>query len=150
MKLVATLDNKNHPYVTGYLLCSQYKGFKHARFYLDTGCTCTTILDVDAVKLGLDWSCLTKSIHPSMTASGGVNPFELPNVIIGLQTFDDQGKRTLKQFPLRVLHIIPPDDPTAIVPVQYSFSYSLLGIDVLKRFNHWYWDYKKKKVILER
>jgi len=149
VKVIANLDEHYHPYLTGSLSCSQYEGFKHVQFYLDTASTCTTLLEKDIIMLGIDWSGLNQSKWGSMTAKGPIYPFELPNVIIGLRTLDDE-KKSLKQFPLKVIHLLPPDDPTSIFPVQYVFSYSLLGIDVLKKFKHWYWNLKDRELILER
>lgn len=43
---------------------------------------------------------------------------------------------------------MPPEDPTAIVPVQYEFGYSLLGLDILQRIRLIELNWREKLVTL--
>ena len=146
MKLIAELNENKQAYLLGYISCSQLKKPQKINFYLDSGCTVTTLLDIDVVRLGLNWRNLKQTTCD--TAAGKAFPFVLPQVTILLKSFED-GKVWLNPFTLEEIHLLPPEDPTQIVPVQYEFAFSLLGMDVLANFSSWKFDYKNKKVILE-
>lgn len=137
MQAIAQVDKQKQAYLTGYVSCSQYDGFKPVKFYIDTGSTFTTLLSVDIVKLGIDWRSLDQTEYECITGSGPAYPYALPNVVVGLRTLRGK-KEKLTLFPLKYIHLLPPDDPTKIVPAQYEFAFSLLGMDVLYNFKHWH------------
>jgi len=128
----------------GYISCSQLEKPQKVNFYLDSGCTVTTLLDIDVVRLGLYWRNLKQTTCE--TAIGEAYPFILPEVTVLLKSFED-GKVWLNPISLKLIHLLPPEDPTTILPVQYEFAFSLLGMDVMQKFVTWKMDYKNKKVI---
>jgi hypothetical protein len=146
LQLIADLNENNHGYVLGYILCSQLKKERRVLFYLDTCSSKTTLLDIDIVRLGFDWRNLNRAT--CSTAVGEACPFVLQDVTLRLEILNN-GEKILYPFPLEFIHLLPPDDPTTIVPVQYVFAYSLLGMDVLKNFKTWKFEYQDKKLILE-
>ena len=116
------------------------------KFYIDTGSTNTTLLSVDIVKLGIVWRGL--DITTCDTAIGPTEAYVLPCTAILLKTFENKKERLIP-YPIKGIHLIPPKDPLKVVPVEYEFSYSLLGMDILKNFRTWYWDFSKNELILQ-
>ena len=146
MQLIADLDENLHASVLGLISCSQLKEEQYVRFLLDTCSTITALLDIEVVKLGLVWKNLKKT--KCDTATGSTWAFVMPKVKLRLEIFNN-GKKKLYPFSLKAVNLLPPDDPTTIFPVQYVFAYSLLGMDILKNFRTWTFEYEDKKLILE-
>ena len=144
---MAQLDEYKHAYLVGYLGCSQFTEPQRVLFYLDSCSTVTTLLDIDVVRLRLNYRGLKQTT--SNTAIGEAYPYILPNVTVFLKNLLSNKIEKLKPFPLKVIHLLPPDDPTTIVPVQYEFGFSLIGMDILSKFKTWNMDYKNKKAVLE-
>lgn len=149
MYVVAPIDvNTNQAYLLGYLLCSQLSTPRRVRFYIDSGSTITTLLSIDIVRLNLRWSNLTQT--DCDTAIGPAKPYELPSVTILLKTIvDEQGTEQLIPHSLDKINLLPPDDPCDVVPAQYEFAFSLLGMDILKEFTRWEWNFTKNQLILK-
>jgi hypothetical protein len=150
LKVFFELDEDDQPYLNGFLLCNQLDKLRQVRFYLDTGSTVTTLLDIDIVRLGLKWKNLGQTI--CITATGTAEPYVLPKATIYLKALiDDNGEEIkLKSFDLEKIHLMPPEDPSSIIPVQYEFGFSLLGLDILKMFKEIHLDWNNRKVVLER
>lgn len=146
MRIIAELDEHKQPYLLGYILCSQLDTPRKVLFYLDTGSTVTTLLDIDIVRLGLNWRNLEQT--ECDTAVGIACPYVLPSATILLKSIDNN-EIALNPFPLDIIHLLPPDDPTTVTPVEYEFAFSLLGMDILQKFKTWKFNYEEKKVVLE-
>jgi hypothetical protein len=146
LRIIAELDENKQAYLLGYVYCSQLDEARQVRFYIDTGSTVTTLLDIDTVRLGLKWRDLKQT--KCDTAVGPAYPFVLPSATILLKSTED-GKVTLNPFSLEIIHLLPPDDPTTVMPVQYEFPFSLLGMDVLAKFKTLTFNFVEKKLILE-
>lgn len=147
MHVVATIDDEtSQASLIGYLSCDQFSTPRPVRFYIDSGSTITTLLSIDVVRLNLKWSHLKQTNCD--TAIGPAEPFVLPSAKVILKTIDNQTEQ-LKPFPLGAINLLPPDDPCEVYPVQYEFAFSLLGMDVLKEFKTWKWDWRKKQLLLK-
>lgn len=145
MQIIADLDENNQAYLLGFVYCSQLREARQVRFYVDTGSTVTTLLDIDVVRLGLKWQGLEQT--KCDTAAGVIYPYILPRVTVFLKNIVDS-KVILNAYPLKTIHLIPPEDPTKIVPIQYEFCFSLLGMDVLEKFSDLKFNFKEKKMYL--
>jgi hypothetical protein len=132
LKIFLNLDGEKQPYLLGYIFCSQLKEPQQITLYLDTGSNVTTLLDIDVVKLGLKWRGLKQT--ECTTAVGTAYPYVMRNAIVFLRDVE-KDKTSYIPFKLKQIHLMPPDDPLSIVPVQYDFGFSLLGLDVLQKFS---------------
>ena len=148
LRVIAKLDKQRNDQadLTGFLSCAQFNDLRPVHFYIDTGCTFTTLLDIDIVKLGINMINLRQSQCQSITPVGPVDPLELPNVVIRLKDVEGPRQR-LAPFILDFIHLLPSDDPTEIVPAQYEFGFSLLGMDILQKFRNWH--FTDTELILE-
>jgi len=147
LHVIASIDDEtSQAYLVGYLVCPQFSAPRRVRFYIDSGSTITTLLSIDVVRLNLRWSHLKQTICE--TAIGQAEPFVLPSVFILLKTIENQIEQ-LKSYPLNAINLLPPEDPCSVYPAQYEFAFSLLGMDVLKAFKTWEWDYQSKQLILK-
>lgn len=153
MRLIATLDEKCHAYLSALLWCSQFDEPKTINFLIDSGCTVTTILSDHTAMLGIDCSLLVPSDNPVVTANGTMTPYKIPKVIMIFEV--KKGFMNLKKdywgTLLDRIHCHPPTDPALVS--QYTEDekdefYSLLGMDVLSKFRFYRFDYKKRELII--
>lgn len=117
------VDPRGHMYVMAFLV---YKEKRAAiNFLVDTGASITTILDADAIKLGLDFTSL-KKMPWSVRGIGGVIPeiYLLSDVEILLWGISDKEERMVG-IHLKAIHVIKPTD-------NYRPTFSILGMDVLR------------------
>lgn len=143
------------------------------KFYIDIGTTSTTLLDYDTLRLGVNWSVLPRA-QECIGASGRTKPRFLCNPTIELPVKKDNNL-SLEPFPLGEVNLIPPkisifyflflfldfsyiqklitwwiSTPLKYLPILgINSRFSLLGMDILKRFTVWNWDFKNKKLILD-
>jgi len=99
-------------------------------FLLDTGATRTTILQGTAKKMKIDFSQLPKRRSEIRGIVGSANPYFVKKAVIGFLS-KDQTQRIL--LPLKELNILKPEKEE-----DERFIYSLLGIDMIKRFEFHY------------
>lgn len=146
MKVFLDLDEEKQPYLSGFISCAQLDKPRQVRFYLDTGSTITTLLDIDVMKLGLKWTHLEQT--ECITATGPAHPYILPIATIFLKALIDNETKVYP-FELDKIHLIPPTNPLSIFPIQYEFGFSLLGLDILQKFSIIKMNWNDKKFVLE-
>jgi clan AA aspartic protease (TIGR02281 family) len=100
------------------------------RFYIDTGSTTTTLGQVDAQRIGIDYNKLSRSTNPITTANGDIYPHILPNCVI---SFSLAGT-TLFEF-------------VNSISVTQTNPISLLGLDVLRKFTI---TFEQDRIVLNR
>ncbi len=98
--------------------------------HIDTGCSKTTIGQVDAQRIGINYNLLSKSTVPTFTANGPVFPDILPNCGILFNLFGT----SLVEY-------------VGDVYVVSTNPISLLGLDVLKKFSI---HFVQNSIVLER
>lgn len=147
MKLSAYLDQHKHAYLNGQIISVQVNNFVPIHFLVDTGSTYTTILGQDTFKLGIKVKRLPRSKCSSDTAKGHLLPYELPDVKLRFDTNADPEESPII-IPLEFIQCLPPPkELNRLHPLNLMFSYSLLGMDVLKFFKRW--QYTETTLILE-
>jgi predicted aspartyl protease len=117
-------------FITVNLMCEQYGINAPIRFFVDTGCSVTTIGLMDAQRIGINYNVLTKSLTPTITANGNVFPYILPKCGIFFSLPD-----------ALLLEYIGNANVSTTNPI------SVLGLDILKRFSI---RFTMDNVILER
>ena len=117
-----------------------------SKVYLDTGSTRTTLLDIDVVRLGIVWKNLEQT--KCITATGEAYPYVLPKVKIYLSGITDEVTK-LHDFELEKIHLMPPENPLSVIPIQYEFGFSFLGLDILQNFRLIELNWLEKIVTLE-
>ncbi|MFA7398677.1 MAG: hypothetical protein WC046_09360 [Candidatus Bathyarchaeia archaeon] len=50
MKITAEIDGNKQAYIIGYILSPQLPEPQKIKFYLDSGCTITTLLNIDIMR----------------------------------------------------------------------------------------------------
>lgn len=147
MKVVAKLDKNYHAQLMVYFWCSQFDDPKAVNFFIDTGCTTTTILNDDATLLGIDCSALNAGCSVS-TANGNVVPYEIPEVILIFQARYGlfNLSKSLKGTKLTKVHCHVPTNPLLLTPQRRDNAFSLLGMDFLRKFKKW--KFTEKELIL--
>jgi clan AA aspartic protease (TIGR02281 family) len=104
-------------FVIANLMCIKYSINIPIRFYIDTGSTITTLGQVDAQRIGIDYNKLSRSTNPITTANGNIYPHTLPDCAI---SFGLVGT-TLVEF-------------VNSINITQTNPISLLGLDVLRKF----------------
>jgi hypothetical protein len=131
------------PYFSAHILSSHLEGL--VWFLADTGASRTTLLDRDALLLGLPTEMLEPASLPIVGIGGSVRSFLEPNTEITFAS--DEGGFVLRQDLWIVQHDLkqlPPDEVGRILRLP-----SVLGRDIINRFNLTY-DYQKGIAQLRR
>jgi len=137
-----------HAFVEGFIGCPVLPEPKLILFMIDTGCTNTTILQDDTVRLRLNWRDLQRG-ESVETANGVVASRCLPEVQLYLPARRGIFNRSIcwvsKFYP--AMCVLPPEsDPEEHIP-DLSGSRSLLGMDFLLNFPTWH--FKDNKLYLD-
>jgi len=118
-------------FVDGFIYHPSFGNVLHPIvFLLDTGATRTTILQGTAKKMKIDFSQLLKRRIETRGIVGSTIPYFVKKAVIGFLSVD-QTQRIL--LPLKELNILEPKKEE-----DDRFTYSLLGIDMIKRFEFYY------------
>ncbi|HLE75909.1 MAG TPA: hypothetical protein VI864_07710 [Candidatus Bathyarchaeia archaeon] len=150
MQIIADIyPTSPHAKIIGSLKCSQFSDLRTLEFVVDSGATFTTLLPYHVLSLGIDCSDLSRTTRPCYSANGDpMYPYELPKVELHLDKND--GKTNgVEIFVLPLIHCMPPPprDPQQ-EPQQFRITNSLLGMDVLKIFKNWIWDFENGQLHL--
>ena len=120
-------------------------------FLVDTGCTETTLLQGDAIRLRIDWSNLPFKPEDVTTASGQVRPRLLSNVDIFLPIKEGFLNRNtseiMKHYDQIDLMYFGEHNAQLQPPLRICTSYSILGMDILESFTKWIW--KSDRLIMD-
>ncbi len=130
-------------------MCSQFTRPKPIHLIVDTGSTNTTLLSDDVTRLSINCGILQLSPIPSLTASGTLFPFLLPDVqlIIEVRYGWLNQKRDLGVFHMANIHCMPPTNPQLMTQQRILHACSLLGMDALRLFKKW--EFTERKLILK-
>ena len=134
-----------HARVIGSFQCSQFNDFRTAEFLIDSGASFTTLLPYHVIALDIDWENLANARTPCMIANGEpIYAKLLPDVELHINRNDGKPKSE-EIFVLPYIHVIP-------VPMRQRIpvSASLLGMDVLRNFPNWHWDFDNMYLTLSR
>jgi hypothetical protein len=130
-------------------MCPQFSIPKPIHLIVDTGSTNTTLLGDDVTRLSINCTILQLSSIPSLTATGTIIPFLLPNVDLIIEVrhgwFDQ--KRDFGVFHLENIHCMSPTNPQLMTQQRVLRSCSLLGMDVLSLFTKW--EFTQRTLILK-
>jgi hypothetical protein len=132
-----------HGRVIGSVKCPQFNELKNVDFLIDSGSTFTTLLPYDVITLEIDWESLPLANFNCMCASGNYfRPRVLADVEIHLNNED--GVPTLEEvFKLPFINVMPPSEDQS-----HAEPYSLLGMDVLRNFSIWRWQFNSKLFLI--
>jgi len=120
-----------HVFVDGTIYHPSFNNeFYNFHFLIDTGASTTTVLPGDAKKMGINFSELPKRKKETRGIGKPVRPRFVKMAVIGFQSVDHSQQILL---PLNELNILEPDDEEVD-----QFTYSLLGMDMIKRFEFCY------------
>jgi len=130
-------------------MCPQFNTPKPIHLIVDTGSSITTLLGDDVTRLSINCAILQPSSIPSLTASGTIIPFLLPNVqlIIEVRHGWFNQKSDFGVFHLANIHCMPPTNPQLMTQQRILHACSLLGMDVLGLFRKW--EFTERRLILK-
>lgn len=137
MKIEGDIDNVNGGLgvIEAVFLCLDYNIRVPIPFYIDTGCSRTTLGQVDALKANIPFEKLKDSKQSVLTGNGEVFPY----VIHSCSIVFEQNRTSILEY-VGEMFVSRLEQPTTI---------STLGLDVLDKYRLSF-DIGRKKVILER
>lgn len=134
------LPRSNYCYIDATLVSHKLSKPERLKLLIDTGADTTTILDGDCARLGLNSVGLLSNKKPTMVVGGVIGTHVLVNAQLLLK--DTLGK--LHPEPLKSIDVVYPTRRGAL------FNFSLLGVDILGRYNRFVVNYGRREVFLER
>ncbi|HYL66167.1 MAG TPA: aspartyl protease family protein [Nitrosopumilaceae archaeon] len=125
MRINALIDRHGQIRVPTTLYGSELGKHKYQMtFLVDTGANVTTILPVDAMRLGINFSKLKKSPNGVIGISGNQQVYVLRDVVLA---FKKGNSNNFVYSLLDQVHVIKPNKKS--IP----FPFSIMGIDLLKK-----------------
>ena len=147
MRLVAEI-NGVHATVNGLF---SYPGILvpfSLTFLIDTGASCSCLLRDHVHYFGINYSTLPDMGYSTETATGHVSPKNLGEADVYLPISETpEDEPVLRRLHFDDFQILPP--PKRHSPEPRHRVVSLLGMDVLKSFTKWSWDWDKRQLILD-
>lgn len=141
MKIRSYIDrDSGHCYLEAILVTDKLPKPERLLLLIDTGAGTTTILDGDCARLGLDCKRLPKNRTPTMVVGGLIDAHMLTDVAF---LFRDTDGNLQAEF-LKAIEVI---DPAQGGPRP---SFSIMGVDLLRRFKRFVVDYENDEAFLER
>jgi len=126
MKIKSLVEDKQ-VFVPAFLFNSQLGDNPfQMNFMVDTGATRTTILQGDAMRLGIKFLKLKKSNRPVIGVSGKQDVYELEDVILA---FEKISLQDLIYVRLEKIDVVKPRKNSI------DFPLSVIGVDLLQRFH---------------
>ena len=117
------------PYVSAILICGVLEIRKPVEFLIDTGASRTTILDNDAIRLGIDCGKLQR-FEPGTAGIGGVvDTFIIPNAKLLFRT-----RSGLHREELEEIFVLRHDVEEREIGERIQRLPSLLSRDVLNKY----------------
>ena len=86
MKIKGVWGEFDAPYVRALFICEGLNLKEHIEFLIDSGASRTTILDNDAIMLGIDHDHLEKSVEGTIGIGGVVDTYIIPKVTLIFRT----------------------------------------------------------------
>lgn len=131
-------QDKGHYFIWIYFVCGQHKEPEFMNFLIDTGATTSTILEGHCEMLGLN--CQQLSTYTAEVVGGEIQVSVLPDIEFG---FID----TRERLHVELFDSIAVIEPTVVRPRP---GYSIIGMDVLQRFDKLVYDFRRNEVTLEK
>ena len=138
-----------HAYIFAFLKCCQFNEPRPTVFLVDTGCSVTTVLSDDTVRLSINCDDLQKCSSPVSTAKDEIYPYELPNVDLVFRIRHGwlNQKNGLARIRLGKINVMPPEPSRSEEKRHTEIAHTLLGMDVLLLFRKW--KFENKYLILK-
>ncbi len=116
---------------------------------LDTGASCSCLLPDHVHYFRIPYQNLADADRPINTASGRITPKILPNVdlILPVRTGPYHSQTILWKISFDEFQIVPPQ--RRHVPQPRHRVVSIIGMDILKYFKKWQWDWNASELILD-
>lgn len=86
MKIFGVWGPYEAPYIRAIITCPSFHIFSAITFLIDSGASRTTILDSDAIRLGIDHSKLRRFEDGTTGIGGIVDTFIIPDVVLTFRT----------------------------------------------------------------
>jgi len=137
LRIKGTIFGDGHAYIQALMNSPKIGRTVPVVFLVDLGATTTTILEGDCERIGIECDQLQKSRDPTVVAGGKIQTHVLPDVTLFLET--ENGTYNIER--LQKVDVIKPRKDSTKLP------FSLLGIDVIRRFKL---TYTKDELTLER
>jgi hypothetical protein len=140
MKLKGYFRRDGHCYFDAFLVSDKLRKPEFLRLLLDTGTTTTTILDGDCERMGLDCTKLPRNKRDTMAVGAMVTSYLLRD---GVFVFLDEHDGLQPEI-LGRIDVINPDEDSP------KPDFSLMGMDLVSRFDKLVIDRRNRTVYLER
>ncbi len=88
MKIKGSWGEFDAPYLRGAFICHKLNLMRYIDLLIDTGASSTTILDNDALRLGIDYNKIEKLAEGTMGIGGSVDTYVIPDVMIAFRTME--------------------------------------------------------------
>lgn len=137
LRIKGTVSDDGHAYINAFMNSPIIERIVPIVFLIDLGATITTILEGDCERIGIDCGRLQKSRESTVVAGGRIQTYVLPNVTLFFENED--GTYNIER--LQKVDVIKPKESSVKLP------FSLLGIDVIRRFKL---TYTKDKFTLKK
>lgn len=99
MRIKGSWGEFEAPYVIAFLISDDLNIRKPVEFLIDTGASRTTILDSDAIRLGIDYSKLQRFKQGTVGIGGVVDTYILPNARLVFPIPDGVHEERIKKIP---------------------------------------------------
>lgn len=86
MKIKGVWEKFDAPYVRALFICSELNFREHIEFLIDSGASRTTILDNDAIRLGINYDRLERYKEGTTGIGGVVDTYIIPQATIIFRT----------------------------------------------------------------
>lgn len=137
LKIKGIVFGDGHAYINAFMNSPKTGSTVPIVFLVDLGATTTTILEGDCERIRINCNKLQKSPDSTVVAGGKIQTYILPNVTLFFETQD--GTYHIER--LSKVDVIKPRKSSIKLP------FSLLGIDVVRRFKL---TYTSNELTLER
>ena len=131
-KIIGDIGIGGLGYINAILISRPNRIYSPIRFCVDTGCSVTIISNLDALRIGLDYSNNQSLQKSDQQTINGVRAF-IPYILSCAEIlFKSEGTPILEY--VGNIHVMPPPVITTSRANDESSQISLLGVDVLKKF----------------
>lgn len=137
LRIKGTVVDDGHAYINAFMSSPKIGKIVPIVFLVDLGATTTTILEGDCERIGIDCDKLQKSQGSTVVAGGRIQTYVLSDVTLFFESED--GTYNIER--LQKVDVIKPRKDSVRLP------FSLLGIDVIRRFKL---TYTKDEFALEK
>lgn len=156
MYLKAVLDDRfSHGFLPGYLSHETFEGLEPALFCVDSACSITMIRSQTCSDIGIKTSELSQGEAICVYGDANFHPRCLEDVKLYLLSYATPSDvdPVIYGIDLDYVHVLPPIDSEISLDEEEieknPSNANLLGMDVLSKMNHWYYDYDNEMLYIE-